>query len=165
MPVTTIRVMLTEEAHWAVETDDGRERITYPSKGAAIAAGVSIARGNLSQKAVDGPSTAFCVASIGCQLMAGKSPIESAADLSAMTGYSRPISDDGEVEFECPRQLHERSFVHGTHACSLPKPDIGNCDEVSELTKCCGGCHLAPAKPIPQHLDCLRHGRRRLCSC
>ncbi len=32
MPVTTVRVVLTEEAHWAVETDDGRERI-IPIKG------------------------------------------------------------------------------------------------------------------------------------
>ncbi|AVA33664.1 redox-sensitive bicupin YhaK (pirin superfamily) [Cupriavidus metallidurans] len=54
MPVTTVRVMLTDEAHWAVETDDGRERFTYPSKGAAIAAGVHIAMAEDALLMIDG---------------------------------------------------------------------------------------------------------------
>ncbi|MGN5480213.1 DUF2188 domain-containing protein (plasmid) [Cupriavidus basilensis] len=54
MPVTTVRVMLTEKAHWAVERDDGRERFTYPSKGAAIAAGVHIAMAEDALLTIDG---------------------------------------------------------------------------------------------------------------
>ncbi|WP_454743953.1 DUF2188 domain-containing protein [Cupriavidus necator] len=43
MSALTVRVRFTNEARWAVETDDGRECVTYPSRGAAIAAGVQIA--------------------------------------------------------------------------------------------------------------------------
>ncbi len=44
MSITTVRVLLTQDAHWAVDSDDpnGR-RINYPSRGAAIAAGVHMA--------------------------------------------------------------------------------------------------------------------------
>ncbi|CAG9179610.1 hypothetical protein LMG23992_04018 [Cupriavidus laharis] len=44
MLVTEVRVILTEESRWAVETDDlSRTRVIYPSRGAAIAAGVHMA--------------------------------------------------------------------------------------------------------------------------
>ncbi|MNL63112.1 hypothetical protein D3C87_1872050 [compost metagenome] len=44
MSVNTVQVVLTEECRWAVETDDpSGTRVTYPSRGAAIAAGVQMA--------------------------------------------------------------------------------------------------------------------------
>ncbi|WP_340524554.1 DUF2188 domain-containing protein [Cupriavidus necator] len=44
MSITTVQVVLTEESRWAIETDDpSGTRVTYPSRGAAIAAGVHMA--------------------------------------------------------------------------------------------------------------------------
>ncbi|QUN29564.1 DUF2188 domain-containing protein [Cupriavidus sp. KK10] len=42
MSTSTVHIF-PDEDRWAVETDDGRQRVTYPSRGAAIAAGVQIA--------------------------------------------------------------------------------------------------------------------------
>lgn len=44
MSITTVQVVLTEDSRWAIETDDSSgTRVTYPSRGAAIAAGVHMA--------------------------------------------------------------------------------------------------------------------------
>lgn len=44
MSITTVRVLLTEDAHWALDSDDPDGRpVNYPSRGAAIAAGVHMA--------------------------------------------------------------------------------------------------------------------------
>lgn len=44
MSIKAVQVVLTEESRWAVETDaPGRTRVIYPSRGAAIAAGVHMA--------------------------------------------------------------------------------------------------------------------------
>ncbi|WP_439673174.1 DUF2188 domain-containing protein (plasmid) [Cupriavidus necator] len=43
MSIKAVQVVLTEESRWAVETDDPSTRVTYPSRGAAIAAGVHMA--------------------------------------------------------------------------------------------------------------------------
>ncbi|CAG2154859.1 hypothetical protein LMG31506_05212 [Cupriavidus yeoncheonensis] len=44
MSTKIIRVLLTEESRWAVEADDTLgTRVIYPSRGAAIAAGVRMA--------------------------------------------------------------------------------------------------------------------------
>ena len=43
MSVSTVQVTVTNEGRWAVMADDGGEPITYPSRGAAIAAGLHLA--------------------------------------------------------------------------------------------------------------------------
>jgi len=45
MSMTSVEVFKTEDERWAVQSDAaGSRRITYPSRGAAIAAGAHMAR-------------------------------------------------------------------------------------------------------------------------
>ncbi|WP_454752904.1 DUF2188 domain-containing protein [Cupriavidus necator] len=43
MSVSTVQVTISNAGRWAVEADDGREPVTYPSRAAAVAAGVHLA--------------------------------------------------------------------------------------------------------------------------